>query len=173
MTDLCAFNVSSFTSGKNNLDIVTGIPASASAIFISAASEPTTLGTPQWNNSSAVLQLLYPEDSINPGNRDRPQGGAQFYATPLPEMADAKNVTLTYDVFFPVDFDWVLAGKLPGLYGGREGCSGGDDAQDCFSTRLMWRKDGFGELYLVKFIVSRGLLIFEFEFSLSSFLGTV
>jgi len=88
-------------------------------------------------------------------------------------MADAKNVTLTYDVFFPVDFDWVLAGKLPGLYGGREGCSGGDDAQDCFSTRLMWRKDGFGELYLVKFIVSRGLLIFEFEFSLSSFLGTV
>jgi len=27
-------------------------------------------------------------------------------------------------------------------------CSGGDDATSCFSTRLMWREDGAGELYL-------------------------
>lgn len=57
-------------------------------------------------------------------------------------------MVLTYSVFFPVDFDWVRGGKLPGLYGGREHCSGGVDATDCFSTRMMWRQGGAGELYL-------------------------
>ncbi|KAJ3877025.1 hypothetical protein F5051DRAFT_17105 [Lentinula edodes] len=42
----------------------------------------------------------------------------------------------------------LMGGKLPGLYGGRQGCSGSDAAVDCFSTRPMWRKDGQGELYL-------------------------
>jgi len=51
-------------------------------------------------------------------------------------------------VFFPAGFDFVKGGKLPGLYGGRPGCSGGDPALDCFSTRLMWRTNGAGELYL-------------------------
>ena len=51
-----------------------------------------------------------------------------------------------------MDFDWVLAGKLPGLYGGHTACSGGDEALDCFSTRLMWREGGVGELYLVRFL---------------------
>ncbi|KAJ3509201.1 hypothetical protein NLJ89_g5352 [Agrocybe chaxingu] len=74
-------------------------------------------------------------------------GGAEFYASPI-DISGARNVTLRYSVFFPVDFDWVLAGKLPGLYGGHTGCSGGNAALDCFSTRLMWRADGAGELYL-------------------------
>lgn len=33
-----------------------------------------------------------------------------------------------------------------GLYGGRTGCSGGVGSLDCFSTRLMWRTDGMGEV---------------------------
>ncbi|KAF8172083.1 hypothetical protein BJ912DRAFT_994396, partial [Pholiota molesta] len=76
-------------------------------------------------------------------------GGADFYAAPL-DISDATNVTLQYSVFFPADFDWVLAGKLPGLYGGHTGCSGGNAARTCFSTRLMWRQEGAGELYLDK-----------------------
>jgi len=39
-------------------------------------------------------------------------------------------------------------GKLPGLYGGKTSCTGGDPAVDCFSTRLMFRKNGAGEVYL-------------------------
>lgn len=97
-------------------------------------------------NSSVILQLFYPEGSVNP--ESQPQGGADFYATPL-DISKANNVTLEYSVFFPADFDWVRAGKLPGLYGGHRSCSGGDDAKSCFSTRLMWREDGAGELYLV------------------------
>lgn len=63
-------------------------------------------------------------------------------------MTSAKSVTLKYQVYFTPDFDWVKGGKLPGLYGGKEGCSGGDSATDCWSSRMMWRTDGKGELYL-------------------------
>lgn len=55
---------------------------------------------------------------------------------------------LKYSVFFPAGFEFVKGGKLPGLYGGKTGCTGGDLAIDCFSTRLMWREAGQGELYL-------------------------
>ena len=98
------------------------------------------------NGTGAALQLFYPAGSINP--ESEPQGGADFYASPI-DISKANNVTLEYSVFFPADFDWVLAGKLPGLYGGHSGCSGGNDARSCFSTRLMWRAKGAGELYLV------------------------
>jgi hypothetical protein len=148
MSDLGPFNISAFPGGQRNLQIVNGIPASASRISFAAASATASefSASPPWDNSSSVLQLFYPANSINPSRK--PQGGAEFYATPL-HLAAAHNITLEYSVFFPVDFDWVLAGKLPGLYGGHTGCSGGNDALDCFSTRLMWRKGGSGELYMV------------------------
>ncbi|KAI5122233.1 hypothetical protein M0805_007100 [Coniferiporia weirii] len=58
---------------------------------------------------------------------------------------------LSYDIAFDSDFDWVKGGKLPGLRGGPklDSCSGGREptGSDCFSSRLMWRKDGAGEVY--------------------------
>ncbi|KAJ7184514.1 hypothetical protein C8R46DRAFT_461965 [Mycena filopes] len=150
MTDLSAFNVSAFPAGQQNLQLVDGIPASASP-----TSEPDPLGirpataTPSpyiaWSNTTTVLQLRYPAGSSNPAGD--PQGGAEIYCTPL-DIISALVVTLEYSVFFPWGFNWVKGGKLPGMYGGRMGCSGGDAALDCFSTRLMWRAGGKGELYL-------------------------
>jgi len=142
-SDLTSFGISSFAYGQQNLEILDAIPVSASAV--NAAAESSLPGPAAGNNSSSVLQLFYPESSINPGSE--PQGGSDFYATPL-DLSDSQNVTLDYSVFFPVDFEWVLAGKLPGIYGGHTGCSGGDNAVTCFSTRLMWREGGAGELYL-------------------------
>ena len=136
ITDLSSFNVTAFPCGQQNLVIVKGIPANASASTFAIAPEPTG-SLPHWDNSTSVLQLLYPANSINPAQK--PQGGAEFYATPI-QVAGARSVTLDYSVFFPADFDWALAGKLPGLYGGHTGCSGGNDALTCFSTRLMWRE---------------------------------
>ncbi|KAF9059862.1 hypothetical protein BDP27DRAFT_1385655 [Rhodocollybia butyracea] len=63
-------------------------------------------------------------------------------------LSRARTVLLSYSIFFPATFDFVKGGKLPGMYGGHEGCSGGNKAEDCFSTRLMWREGGAGELYL-------------------------
>ncbi|KAG9318031.1 hypothetical protein JVU11DRAFT_94 [Chiua virens] len=143
MSDLSAFNVTSFPSGENNLHLVSVIPAGAFAS--TARSIQGSLLSTNTTDLSTLLQLVYPAHSVNPGSR--PTGGADFYASPL-NLAGAHNVTLSYSVFFPVDFDWVKGGKLPGLFGGHTGCSGGSSATDCFSTRLMWRPQGVGELYL-------------------------
>ena len=55
-------------------------------------------------------------------------------------------------MLFPSDFDFVKGGKLPGLFGGRPGCSGGDMANDCFSARFMWgpNSSGYSYLYIPK-----------------------
>ncbi|KAF7441236.1 hypothetical protein PC9H_001585 [Pleurotus ostreatus] len=145
MIDLSSFKVTYFPAGWQNVELVSGIPATASATGTALSAE-STASTPSWDNSSSILQLMYPAGSINPASQ--PQGGAEFYASPLKGMTKAQQMVLTYSVFFPVDFDWVRGGKLPGLYGGREHCSGGVDATDCFSTRMMWRQGGAGELYL-------------------------
>ena len=139
-SDLSAFNVTHFSSGRKNLEIVAGVTPDAENTAL--ADDPST-----WSNASSMLQVFYPEGSINP--KQRPQGGSQFYAAPL-DVRHARSVTFAYSIFFPSDFDWVKGGKLPGLYGGRTGCSGGDAADDCFSTRMMWRRGGAGELYLVR-----------------------
>ncbi|TBU26093.1 hypothetical protein BD311DRAFT_462777 [Dichomitus squalens] len=168
MTDLSAFNVQNFASGERNMRIIVSDPPIANVASLPsspAPPEPDPIGQtlteaviavvsavtsglippPPPVTSSSFLQLFYPANSINPGQQ--PAGGADFYAAPL-DLSAARNVSLEYSVFFPSDFDWVEAGKLPGMYGGHDGCSGGDDAIDCFSTRLMWRGGGLGELYL-------------------------
>ena len=56
---------------------------------------------------------------------------------------------LSYEVAFDSGFNYVLGGKLPGFRGGPDpdGCSGGNASTgaNCFSSRLMWRKNGQGE----------------------------
>ncbi|KAI8591898.1 hypothetical protein BDZ88DRAFT_410048 [Geranomyces variabilis] len=92
-----------------------------------------------------VMRVLYPASSYNPSGR--PIGGTGFYAQPA-DISAATTVSLEYLIYFPKGFNFVKGGKLPGLYGGRESCSGGDPATDCFSTRYMFRKNGAGEIYL-------------------------
>ncbi|KAJ3505671.1 hypothetical protein NMY22_g17500 [Coprinellus aureogranulatus] len=167
LEDMDSFKVTSFPGSGKNLKIVSGIPAKASVTsnqHVSSARVTVDLGEDDdddsgvpnsnsqvlhpltmWSSSTTSLQLFYPEGSINPGQK--PKGGEEFYASPI-DIGKARNVSLRYSVYFPPDFDWVLAGKLPGLYGGHTGCSGGNAALDCFSTRLMWRTEGAGELYL-------------------------
>lgn len=168
MTDLASFNISAFPGGQKNLQIVNSIPANASAIIAASAAQSTSsadlLATAltTWDNSSSALKLLYPAHSIDPAKK--PQGGAEFYATPI-NIQNAQNVSFEYSVFFPLNYDWVLGGKLPGLYGGHTGCSGGNSATTCFSTRLMWRPDGLGELYLVGYpcaiCIANDLIVFS------------
>jgi len=100
-------------------------------------------------DGTPAIKHVYPEGQLSKGNM------LNFY-TKGPEGAinldNAKEVMLTYKVWFNEDWDWVKGGKLPGMYGGTDpasakGCSGGDQREDCFSARVMWRKDGDGELY--------------------------
>ncbi|GAA6003246.1 hypothetical protein JCM10207_001823 [Rhodosporidiobolus poonsookiae] len=126
-------NNANFSWGSSNVAVVTsGPPAS------------------EWTNgdvtdSNPALQVAYPAGSRNPGKT--PQGGVGFYSSKI-DITQATNVSFSYSVFFPTGFDFVKGGKLPGLYGGKKACSGGAEADDCFSTRMMFRKNGMGELYL-------------------------
>jgi hypothetical protein len=81
---------------------------------------------------SVALQAIYPKGSSNPGGDI--VGGTGLYAEPM-ALKPNRPVWLQYDVYFDKDFDFVQGGKLPGLYGGHPSCSGGSDAEDCFSSR--------------------------------------
>ena len=98
------------------------------------------------DDTESALQVKYPKGSYSPSNGPV-AGGIGGYSDRL-AIGAAQNLTLEYSVFFPAGFDFVKGGKLPGLYGGRRACSGGSTAEDCFSTRLMFRTGGMGELYL-------------------------
>jgi hypothetical protein len=67
----------------------------------------------------------------------------------LPLKRPGTDMHLRYRVLFPRSFDFVLAGKLPGLAGG-EANSGGDvpDGSDGWSGRLQWLKGGRVENYM-------------------------
>lgn len=68
------------------------------------------------------------------------------------DLTKARTASFTYTVQFQDGFDWKLGGKLPGWYGGDSAeqakhCSGHAGGPGCFSSRLMWRPDGVGEIY--------------------------
>lgn len=103
-----------------------------------------------------VMKISYPAGSWSPGS-EKP-GGVLFYTYPTKTNPSEKTyplsssgATLEYDVYFPSDFEWVKGGKLPGFMGGASngiGCGGGNRDYDCFSYRVMWRREGYGEAYV-------------------------
>ncbi|KII92918.1 polysaccharide lyase family 14 protein [Plicaturopsis crispa FD-325 SS-3] len=107
----------------------------------------STPGTSSLNTTSPVLQVTYPA-----GSYSHDTGGTQLYS--LWNTTDGsvfQSMVLSYEVAFDKGFDWVKGGKLPGLRGGPDpnGCSGGSqpNGSDCFSSRVMWRTGGAGEVY--------------------------
>jgi hypothetical protein len=130
---MSTFTVTAYAAGASNLAILQGSPASNSTnpnnpstqSVSSSGNASIASAEPWWDQTTNALQILYPQGSINPGNK--PQGGTEFYAKPL-DLAGATNTSLQYSVYFPPDFEFVKGGKLPGLYGGHKGCSGGNAA---------------------------------------------
>ena len=76
--------------------------------------------------------------------------GSGFHAN---VFKPATRAVLSYEVFFPDNFEWVKGGKLPGMglgTGGEFAATGGSWSADCGSFRVMWRERGqaIGYLYL-------------------------
>ncbi|KAH6893739.1 alginate lyase [Coprinopsis sp. MPI-PUGE-AT-0042] len=99
-----------------------------------------------------ALKIHYPKGSYTL-NSD-PRGGISFYSHGPTgfDLTAAKEATFGYSVYFPEGFEFVKGGKLPGFFGGNSNdlaysCSGGRKDVTCFSTRLMWRTNGAGEIY--------------------------
>jgi hypothetical protein len=93
---------------------------------------------------SPALAVHYPEGSAAPSST-APRGGAGFLSRAGLD-GGATAACLAYRLRFAPGFAFNKGGKLPGLYGG-DGPSGGAAAANGFSARLMWRRDGAGELY--------------------------
>lgn len=109
--------------------------------------KPVPVSSSTVNTSGPVLQVTYPAGAFASTN-----SGAQFYNLwNTSDQSTFGSMLVTYEVAFDAGYDWVKGGKLPGLRGGLNstGCSGGNAAngQDCFSTRVMWRQNGAGEVY--------------------------
>jgi len=106
---------------------------------------PNPCASDSSDSTGPILQVTYPAGSFSHGT-----GGSNLYKPwSTSDGSTFQSMMLSYEVAFDAGFDWVKGGKLPGLRGGpdSQGCSGGreTDGKTCFSTRLMWRKDGAGE----------------------------
>ncbi len=112
----------------------------------------TALIPDQTNRFKQVLRVRYPAGSASPTvtKKGVPSGGAQFYSRLNldDDRSSQDHLRLRYFLRFSNNFDFVKGGKLPGFYGG-VGNSGGDipNGSDGFSSRLMWRRKGVGEVY--------------------------
>ncbi len=91
-------------------------------------------------NSARELVSVFPPNIF--GNE---LSGFSFGARLLPQNFRS----ITYEVKFPEDFDFVKGGKLPGLCG-EPVASGGNraDGKNGFSARVMWRTDGRAVSYI-------------------------
>lgn len=121
--------------------------------FSAEAAAASTGSASPFASGERVLRSLYPAGSYSHSGDKH----ASFVSTPLPPAAftgpKSRYIRLEYQMMFEPGFKWVKGGKLPGILMGSElgcnaGCSGGGSAENCFSTRMMWRADGMGELYL-------------------------
>ncbi|KAF9536823.1 hypothetical protein EC957_009597 [Mortierella hygrophila] len=127
--------------------------AAAAAGDVSIRAAASNGSASPFASGERVLRSLYPAGSYSHSGDKH----ASFVSTPLPPAAFAgpqsRYIRLEYQMMFQPGFNWVKGGKLPGILMGSElgcnaGCSGGGTAENCFSTRMMWRANGMGELYL-------------------------
>jgi len=108
-----------------------------------------------WAHFDKGAYELQTDPSILGGFSFYTPGPASSGTTPAVDLAalKAREVSYGYKVKFSSGFEYNKGGKLPGLFGGTsldvaDTCSGGQHAEGCFSTRMMWRPDGQGELYM-------------------------
>ncbi|KAG0205116.1 hypothetical protein BGX33_008116 [Mortierella sp. NVP41] len=136
--------------GGQDISFVSDPFKSAVASTSSSNNSTATTSSSSSDSDGTVLQLDYPKRSYAPAIGPV-AGGTHFYAKPFGDKTPFSKMMVSYEVAFPTGFNWVLAGKLPGIYGGTpyDGCSGGvqSTGANCLTMRLMWRQNGVGEVY--------------------------
>ncbi len=91
------------------------------------------------SSNDGSLTVTYAAGGIGP----KATTATQYYI-PLRNASD--DVTFSYEVYFPPDFEFCRGGKLPGL-SSHKFVSGGRKWHDRYSVRIMWRNEGRGEAY--------------------------
>jgi hypothetical protein len=124
---------------------------SAVSWALNFANFPTSWGSPKISNPELLSIVNDPMDStVKVIKIKHPKGscssfcgipnGASFRMYPFANFK-GQNATLEFSVFFHSTFDFVKGGKLPGLIGGTNQCSGCNtvisERDSCFSARFM------------------------------------
>lgn len=116
-------------------------------VFSTCASKPPRLSqlfgfTPIYEEGSPksyfekpnILVAVFPSGQYGPDKT-----GYNFNARVIPSL----KKTISYEVKFDEDFNFVKGGKLPGLCGGKKATGGNKaDGYNGFSARIMWRVGG-------------------------------
>lgn len=101
------------------------------------------------NSANKVIKIRHPKASCS--STCGIPGGAGFNILPF-DSFNGNEATLQFDVYFPSNFEFVKGGKLVGMYGGGNGCSGCTSdvtvRSNCFSARMCWGANGNGFPYL-------------------------
>ncbi|KAI5476260.1 polysaccharide lyase family 14 protein [Pseudohyphozyma bogoriensis] len=84
-----------------------------------------------------VLRVKYPVGSFD--TSEVPGGVKRLPVEIFGQGGGAERALVRYEVAFADRFDFVMGGKLPGLFGGDEAqhCTGGRNSDACFSLRLI------------------------------------
>lgn len=91
----------------------------------------------------SFITTCYPAGSSSPSSGVPGGAQAQLAISAGPRL----SYTLTYQLRFPTNFQFVKGGKLPGLCGGQ--CwTGSNNGPGGWATRYMWRSGGQGEVLL-------------------------
>lgn len=105
--------------------------------IMGATSGRTNIVADPQDPTAKVLEITYPAGKVG---QEEDGGGAQWR---LRFETSLDTCTVEYQVFFPVGFDFVKGGKLPGLSGGTSPGGGKkSDGSYGFSARIMWREGG-------------------------------
>lgn len=98
-------------------------------------------------NNDKSIQILYPNGSWAPSAGERYGfGGFNFYSQP--KIFPIKHICFKYDLKFNSNFNWVKGGKLPGLWIGDIGASGGNHNINGYSYRMSWHTNGTAQAYI-------------------------
>ena len=86
------------------------------------------------------LQVTFPANCGAPANNKcGRESGMSFFAMPKGYIP-SESSTMSYDVFFPKDFDFSKSGTLPGLsIGSSSGANGGSWTRNSGAARLIWQ----------------------------------
>ncbi len=131
-------------------------PSAATAASCSPGTFPTAYFAPGFvgpisrtfheqfiTDEGSYLRVCYPAGSTSPSSGHPGGAQAKLSIAAGPRL----SYTLTYQIRFPVGFQWVKGGKLPGLCGGQ--CwTGSNNGPGGWSTRFMWRANGVAEVLL-------------------------
>jgi hypothetical protein len=137
------------------------IPAHASASESAAAAEPRSdclsenilLNEDFENKKSKAARIIRKEKNLNVTNGMMSilyvgnEKGSERMRAHIPLPRAVQQATLNFDVYFPVDFDFVLGGKLFGFAPDKPIWGGQETTLEGWSSRIMWREGGRAVTY--------------------------